>query len=173
MNEIDSKMKEEIAAGEQWLAGFSAPSPSPAALERTRQAVQGELLRMQSGRLAAPRWAAWHGAFAAAAAIALAVTIGWYSFETAQPSGNTGTARTDSLLAWSADAQEEVTRFASLDEGLSDLEEWSAEQPWAANGASLYEAIEGTLEDDVGPSDGESGALAPPSQDHHLGSPVA
>jgi hypothetical protein len=171
MKELDFKLQKEIASGEEWLSTFPAPSPSPAALERTKQAVHEELTRLQGARAITRRWAAWHGVVAAAASIALAVTVGWYSFVhgTKPP---VGPVNIESLVAWSADTREEVTRFAGLDEGLSDLEDWSAEQPWAANGASLYEAIEGALEEDANPPAGDTGAMTPPSMERRRGNAV-
>ena len=162
MSEMDPRMNDEIAAGERWLSGFPDPSPSPEASERTKRAVQDELTRLRTARSAARHWTAWRGVLAAAASIALAVTIGWYSFETHQRS-TTAAAKMEPLTVWSTETQEEVTRFAGMDESLSDLEAWSADQAWAANGASMYDALEGVLGDEAKKGGDDTGALMVPS----------
>jgi hypothetical protein len=107
----------------------------------------------------------WHGVVAAAAMIALAVTVGWYSLE--KYDGPSPRAmKGEPLAMWSAETQEEVARFSGLDEGLSDLEELSADRPWALNGASMYDALEGALDDDQEKATGDTGALMSPSTEH-------
>jgi hypothetical protein len=165
MNDFEPKLQDEITAGEKWLSGFSTPSPSSDAMERTRRAVRGELSRPKLAHFATRHWAAWRGAAAAAAVMVLAVTIGWLSFETGTRPAPVASL-TDPLPLWSNEIREDSTRFAGLDDNLSDLEEWSADQPWAVNGASLYDTLEGVLGDDTTKSTGDTGALMSPSAEH-------
>ena len=167
MNEFERKMHDEIAEGEKWLSTFSTPRPSAGAIERTKQAIRAELARPQLVRFASKHWAAWHGAVGAAAMVVLAVTIGWFSFEIYVKPPLAVPTTTDSLPVWVPETPDEATRFAGLDDGLSDLEEWSADQPWAVNGASLYDTLEGVLGEDAGKGTGETGALLSPSGDHY------
>ncbi|MFH1418598.1 MAG: hypothetical protein ABII12_09985 [Planctomycetota bacterium] len=143
MSEFDPKLEQEVAAGERWLAGFSTPGPSPEAMERVRLSVRREL-RRTAQRVG--RWQTWHGVLAAAASIALAVTVGWYSSTLYETSAYL--ARADEVLAeWTDETAEQVVRFASLDQGLSELESWSASQDWSIDDAAMYEVLEEVSED--------------------------
>jgi hypothetical protein len=171
MNEFEHKLQNEIAAGEKWLSGFSTPSPSSDALERTKRAVRAELCRPQLAHFATRHWAAWRGVIATAAVMTLAVTIGWLSFET-NPPRTPPTTPMAAAPSWPSEIQEDSTRFAGLDDNLSDLEEWSADRPWAVNGASLYDTLEGVLGDDTTKGTGDTGALISPSGGHRQGGAV-
>ncbi|HVP11564.1 MAG TPA: hypothetical protein VMV94_10295 [Phycisphaerae bacterium] len=172
MTPFDNEMQDEIVAGEQWLSGFATPSPAPDALQRTKRAVQSELARRQTTRSAARHWAAWHGVVAAAASITLAVTVGWYSFHKYEgPVARV--LKEEPLVAWSTEALEQAARLDVLDEGLSDLEELSADQPWALSGASMYDALEGALEESPGKSTGDAGTLLPPASEQGRAKTIA
>ncbi len=161
MGEFDSKLEREVAAGERWLAGFSTPGPSPETMERLRLGVRRELHRTAQG---VGRWQTWHGVLGAAASIALAVTVGWYSaalYET-----NAYLAGTDEVLAeWTDQTAAQVVRFASLDEGLSELESWSDSQDWSIGNAAMFEALDEVMDeaDDGVNLEGSGVRLAPPS----------
>jgi hypothetical protein len=163
MQEPDERQQQEIAAGERWLEGFSTPEPSPASVRRTKQAVSQEAARLRSRSVVQRPWAVWRGLLAAAASITLVVTVGWYSTRSHKapaPKASSG----ETAPGWTSETQEEAARFARLDEDLSDLEDWVAEQEWVANGASLYEALQGALEDGANSDRGEKGAAATPEQ---------
>ncbi len=162
MSEFDPKLKQEIEAGERWLAGFATPGPSPEAMARVRLGVHREL-RRTAQRVG--RWQTWHGVLAAAASIALAVTVGWYSAALYETSAYLAGA--DEVLAeWTDQTAEEVIRFASLDEGLSALESWSDSQDWSIDDAAMYEALDEVLEDtgDGVDIEGSGARLAPSSE---------
>lgn len=160
MNTEDNKLHQEIAAGERWLTSFAAPRPSPQAIERTKLAVRAELARSPSP-VSARRWTAWRGVLGAAATIALAATVSLYSVRTHQFAGRP--TETESVDPWIPEAEDEAGRLALLDEDLSILEEWSASQQWSV-GSSLYEALQGALENSGG-ENGETGVMRPLSEE--------
>ncbi len=152
------KMENEIEAAESWLAGFATPGPSPDALRRVKQAVRRECAVMQQTPVASRRrWAHWQGALAAAALIMLAVAVGWQASRNYTPTSTPPAFAPVAIQTWSAQTEEETTRFARLDDGLSELEDWSLEQDWSTSGgASLYDALEDALTN--GPTD-DAGAF--------------
>ena len=153
----ENQTMQAIRDGEDWLSGFGTPGPSAAAIERAKLAARGELSRRGSGRTVR-RWAAWHGVLAAAASIALAVTVGWYSTHVFDsPVG--GVAVADLVPAWSDDVTEEFARYDALDEELSEFETWVKDENWALSGSSLYDTLEGAWENTANGDDaGETGA---------------
>lgn len=155
MSEFDRRMQEEVAAGERWLATFATAPPSSDGIERVRRAVRGELCRL-GPMVSGQRWAAWHGALAAAAGIMLAVTVGWLSTGTSvQPRGS---LVAEEIAAWPKETEDEVITLARLDEELSDLEAWSEGQAWDMDGTALYDAFDEVLEDTSNDARGEAGA---------------
>lgn len=160
MTEDERKLESEIAANERWLSSFEAPAPSAEALERTRRAVRAELACGPSAGLARGRWGGWRGVAGVAAIIAVSVTVGWYSTRPGESRALLPDAD-NPLSVWLADANDELVRFARIDDGLSDLEEWSADEQWTATGASMYDALDGALEDESDGEGDQSGAMAP------------
>ncbi len=138
MCELEDRMLEEIADDERWLAGFATPGPSPHAVADAKRAARRELGRVRGET----RWRRWLGVLSAAAAIALAVGVGWRSmswFEGSQPA----IASADPLPAWVSQAIEESsTTFRELDLGVGELEQQAVDGSWQSGGAALYEAIE-------------------------------
>ncbi|MCG8407177.1 MAG: hypothetical protein MI923_18420 [Phycisphaerales bacterium] len=152
MDSLERKRQDEIADGERWLASFPAPSASPELMSRVKQAAHGELGRLQA-RIECRRWAPWHGVVAAAAALVLSTTIGWYSMTI-----DRGLARGDFGVTEILDE----FAFDPVDESLVDLETLSAEDAWALSGSSLYEAMEDVLTDDPADESYDRGVLLPP-----------
>ena len=156
MTEFDRAMREEIAEGERWLASFPTPEPSPANIERIKRTARAA--RSAHPPLpSADRWTVWHGILAAAASIALAVTIGWHSARQ-HPNSGTGEFVTEAESSWFADAGQDALALTDLDEGLSSLESWSANEPWNVNGVKLYETLDGVLNDAVEDDSGDTGS---------------
>jgi len=155
-----------IRDGEDWLSGFVTPGPSLSAIERAKLAARGELGRRGSERTVR-RWAAWHGMLAAAASIALAVTVGWYSTHVYDSPGGV-VAVADLVPTWSDDVTEEFARYDELDEELSEFESWVKDENWALSGSSLYETLEGAWENGAsGDNTGETGASLWPRRQTH------
>lgn len=164
MDRHDEKTRDEIAAGERWLAGFETPGASPELLERLKRAARDELRRRQApdqGR----RWAPWHGAAAAAAMILLSVTVGWYSTRL-QPSP-AGNGDGYELLAEEIEARLEV--LAAADSEVSVLDGLTTEDGWSVSGATLYEALETAMASDWPDEMDDMGASI---QNHFNGSHV-
>jgi hypothetical protein len=154
MNDDRDRLMNDIGEGERWLSSLPRPEVSPAALLRIKSAVRAELQR--SGA-AGGRWSTWHGVLAAAASIALAVLIGWHS---AEPSVTV--AELDQVeSSWLNDAGQDATAMASLEDGLSALEEWSQNDVWDNSGPKMYDTIQG-LNDDSTDDAGDSGASLQP-----------
>lgn len=144
MTDFDHPFHDEIAQGERWLASFSTPAPSPAALTRTRRAVRAALAQPRPGASDRP-WAVWHGILAAAASLALAVTIGWRSagyYTATQASVDEHFA-----FAWIEQTGSEAQAFTDFEEALTTLESWAADEPWNVDGADLFETLNGVLND--------------------------
>ncbi len=160
MSELDANVNDEIADGERWLAGFQTPEPSRECVQRVKAAVRSEVGRA-GPRDAAGRWVWWHGALSAAASIALAVTVGWHSTRH-HCSVPAGLAQGDAMSAWSDETWQDAVALGDLEDELSDLETWTSDDAWDADGAVLYEALDGVLQevvdgdDDLGASIGRS-----------------
>src|SRR5262245_56358065 len=88
MSESDRNMLEQIERGERWLAGISTPGPSADVIARVKGAVGRELARGQKPAAHQWRWPAGLGAIATAAAITLAVWVGWQSSKPTSVSNN-------------------------------------------------------------------------------------
>lgn len=159
MSEKESRMHEEIAEGERWLAGQETPRPSLEAVERAKAAARKELVHMRAsgGR---GMFRLWHGVVAAAASIALAVGIGWYGVRTHEPDRQTlVVADTEPVIEVMDTATgEETTQLAYFEDDLSELEEWSSEESWDAGGASLFEAMNDALNEKADGSGERNGA---------------
>jgi len=160
MSEDNRKLELEIAAGERWLEGIRTPLPSAELLKRTKLAVRSEVAKMQWESSGRRRWFRWTGVAAAAAVLLAGVGLGWYATKT--PDSTTIAFDPESPLAtWLADANDELTRFASIEDGLADLEEWSANERWTADGASMYDAMNEALRGETDGADEQKGAMAP------------
>lgn len=143
MGGFDRKLENEIATGERWLATFETAPPSTASVERVKRAVRAELGGARPG-FRTGRWAVWHGVLAAAAAIALAVTVAWHSVRSDVQSARSIAGRWD-IPTWSTETAQEAVVLADLDQELSELEAWSVEEAWDWGGSALYEAMERAL----------------------------
>lgn|GEM_PF-1404209 len=152
MDGLDPQTREQIAADERWLAGFETPAPDEASLNAIKRAVRAELACRQ-GDHARKQRPAWHGVLAAAAAIGLCVTAGWYSV-------HEGWHATDSPgAAWQAVAnsddtaadafEQSIEALADTDEDLAGLEVMTSDSAWALSGTTLYEALEDAVSDDA------------------------
>lgn len=160
MSEDNRSLESEIAANERWLEGIRTPLPSAELLKRTKLAVRSEIARMQWGSSSRRRWIRWTGVAAAAAVLLAGVGLGWYA--TKAPDSSTVAFDPDSPLAtWLADANDELRRFASIEDGLADLEEWSANERWTADGAAMYEAMDDALGGESDGADEQKGVMAP------------
>ncbi len=137
MDDFDND-QHEIEAGERWLATFDTPGPSLDASAGVKRAIRKQISRPPLRR--ADRWPAWAGAVAAAAVLALSVTVVWQSRDTG------GAAPLVAVSDWSLpDAIEaDSLAFASLGDELTTLESWSGQSSELDIG-SLYDAIEDAL----------------------------
>lgn len=137
MHDFDSD-QHEIETGERWLATFDTPGPSPEASAGVKRAIREQLGRRSLGR--ADRWPAWTGAVAAAAVLALSVTVVW-QFRDAG-----GAAPLVAVSDWSLpeDIEADSLAFASLGDELTTLESWSGQSSDLDIG-SLYDAVEDAL----------------------------
>jgi len=151
MDGFDPQAREEIAAGERWLAGFETPEQSEASLGKVKQAIREELAcRQVEG--APERRPAWHGVLAAAAAIGLCVTVGWYSTHVEWPATDSTwpAVASGDIRDAEADAFEQsIEALATTDEGLAGLEVMTSDSAWTLSGAALYEALEDAVSDDA------------------------
>jgi hypothetical protein len=156
MSEFDRQMQDEIAADERWLATFDTPPPSAETIDRLQQVMHDELELKRRRSLTGQR-ASWHGVLAAAAAIALAVTIGWHSTRrhTSEPYSP---SQNEFASSWLAERQQDALAMSDLDDQLSELEAWSVEETWGLGGASLFGALEEALDDLPDESPAETGA---------------
>ncbi|HKQ47121.1 MAG TPA: hypothetical protein VJZ71_03505 [Phycisphaerae bacterium] len=144
MNEQERQLG-EIEANEAWLARFVTPAPSAEAVARAKQAARRELARMHGGA-GARSWKAWHGTLAAAAALALCVTVGWYAMRHQPAMTSMMMAEADVQPLWPEMTQQQTTVLVAMDDEISDLEEWSSDESWSAGGADLYYALEEALD---------------------------
>jgi hypothetical protein len=156
VNEQDRQLERQIEANEAWLAGFQTPDPSADAVDRAKQAAHRELAR-QHEVAAARSWKPWHGGLAAAAALALCVSVGWYAFSRQGPQPQT-LVEADVQPLWPESTQQQTTILVAMDDEISDLEEWSSDESWGAGGADLYYALEEALQDDSTSQPSRSGA---------------
>ncbi len=146
MNEQDRQI-EEIEVHEAWLAGFKSPAPSAEAVTRAKQAARREAARML-GTISTRSWKSWQGVLGAAAAIALCVTVGWFAVDRTVPTQPLAAVEAEVQQLLPESARQETVQLASMDDDMTDLEEWSSEQRWSAGGASMYHALEDALNDD-------------------------
>ncbi|QDV91908.1 hypothetical protein RAS2_30160 [Phycisphaerae bacterium RAS2] len=124
MQAFDSdNLEREIAESERWLRQIETPSPSPKAIANLKEVLTAEMGSDRVGGRAAPmrRFSGWHGSLAAAAALLLAVGIGWYSFSGHGRSA-LATAETGEPIPLSADASEQLSRYSDWERELSALE---------------------------------------------------
>lgn len=154
MDQFDQRTRDEIAEGERWLASLPTPPASPELIDRVKRTARGELGRLNSRSIQPRRWAPWHGAAAAAAAIALSVTVGWYSTTVEQN-------RFDDGLADNINMIDDYLALDPIDEGLADLGTLAAEEAWALSGSTLYEAMEEALADEPADEQNDMGASLP------------
>lgn len=161
MNGLDPQIREEISANERWFAGFETPGADEASLGKIKQAVREELVCRQ-GESSRKQRPAWHGVLAAAAAIGLCVTAGWYSVHVGWSStGSHGTAWPTVTTGESAvDAFERsIEALASTNEDLAALEVMTSDSAWALSGTALYEALEDAVSDDAAEKTNEMGVF--------------
>lgn len=146
MNEQDQQL-DEIEAHEAWLAGFKTPSPSAEAVNRAKQAARRELARLH-GAGTVRSWKSWQGVLGAAAAIAMCVTVGWMAVNRTVPTQPLAAVEAEVQQLLPESAGQETVQLASMDDDMTDLEEWSSEQRWSAGGASMYHALEDAFNED-------------------------
>ena len=147
MSDPNIRQLQEIEANERWLAQMPEVRASDEALEAVKLAVRRELA---AHTLQAPRrsWRAWTGSLAAAAAVALATTIGWRSLRV-EP-----TLPASHEVITSLPSTGSTTQIVMLDEQLETLEAWSVDDSWQTGGADLYEAFKEVMDDDTGRQNG-------------------
>lgn len=116
-------LEREIAEGERWLRQFETPSPSPKAIANLKKVLTAEMGSDRVGGRAAPmrRFSGWHGTLSAAAALLLAIGVGWYSLPGQGRSSMTA-AETGEPIPLSADVTEQLSRFSDWERELSALE---------------------------------------------------
>jgi hypothetical protein len=134
----------------------------PATIARFKQAIDAELAH---GIRAVDRpWATWQGVFAAAAALAIAVTIGWQSASQYGAASNTW-ADSDWDSSWLSDTNHDAVVLTDIETNLSALEKWSSDDSWEANGSKFYETVNDALEETPNSNNpGDKGASAAPPQ---------
>ena len=160
MSEFDRLMRDEIAEGERWLASFATPEPSAACVAKTKRAVRAALTGSGEGP-ALGRWSVWHGVLAAAASLALAITIGWHSAR--QNTRFADAELTGAEAQYLADAGQEAQTLSDLDSGLTSLETWSADESWNVDGVKLYDTLNGVLSDVPESDSSEPGSMLWPA----------
>ena len=139
MTEFNHNMHDEIAEGERWLAGKADASAPAVAIGRTKDAVRAELAR-RARTVPGMTWRPWHGTLAAAAALALCVTIGWQSmrsYSRSVPPTDEGGA----IVFLPAASETQLAAFDTLEQELSEIEAWDSDQ------ASLSESWEDVWRD--------------------------
>lgn len=116
-------LEREIAEGERWLRQFETPSPSPKVIASLKDILTAELGSDRVGERAAPmrRISGWHGSLAAAAALLLAIGVGWYSLPGPGRSSLTA-AETGEPIPLSIDTTEQLSRYSDWERELSALE---------------------------------------------------
>ncbi len=167
MTRIDDDTLEEIAQDEAWLASFDTPPATAEAIARTKKAIRAELAGSEAtGR---PRWHAWQGAAAGAAAIFLAIGVVWYA--AAPPAGRPliNAARGDLVFA----DEIEQALDAIADDETTSAGFAAAEEDWDLGGAELCDVVEAILTEDQAYDQDQTGAQAPerqrPNQEGRLG----
>lgn len=130
---------DEIQQGEEWLAGVATPTPSARAITSTKAAMRAEFVRLGHRSVGVVRWHAWHGALAAAACIALCVTVGWRM----NASSNRGNPveLVSRVVTWPEEAETQLFALSEIDESLSAIEESASDAIDTADGAALYEVL--------------------------------
>jgi len=132
---------DEIQQGEEWLAGVATPAPSARALTSTKAAMRMEFVRLgrRSGGVA--RWQAWHGALAAAACIALCVTVGWRMYGI--PGSNGASREMAGLdMTWPLEVETKALAYNELNDELTAIEEAvRGESDETVDGALLYDVL--------------------------------
>jgi len=172
MSELDQNRIDDIEQGERWLATLATPAPSADCQARVRQAVHAELRRRQSCTTQ-QRWSPTTGIFAAAAAIALAVGVGWYAKQSMPPDSaapqiaarspspsykDTGIAiSVDTGGVAEADGEPSLAMSSQLDDNLKTLEEWSKDSTWDLTGSSLSAALDEVYSMPVSKGTGHNG----------------
>lgn len=149
MSEIDPNILSQIERDERWLAGMKTPAPSDECIAHIKRAVHEELRR--GSATTHRRWWAGYGVFAAAAAIALAVWIGWPAAQStpsitqapaivkrSAPAIAPVVAETEPAIA----TDDSLALVNEIDDTLSTLEDWSQDSAWDLSGKSLAEALD-------------------------------
>lgn len=160
MSDDNRELMNEIESGERWLRGVGTPGPSAERIARVKQAVRSELA-------SAPRhtksiWATM-GRVAMAACLLGAVYVGWLATRgtpvkddkpafvkinrpvKVEPKAVADTPEyTESNEVYSDSS---VAMSSQIDEGLSNLEEWSKDSTWDLSGNSLSAALDAVYGD--------------------------
>jgi len=136
----DLRQLEEIARDEAWLARFPTPAPSRECADATRAAMRTALSADQ--RRIALHWQSWHGAVAAAAAIAVFVALGSYAVRH-EPAPKATTELADDWVPEGIEEQGQIA-LAELDSDELYMD-YSLEFGDEAGGRDLYDALEEAL----------------------------
>jgi hypothetical protein len=156
MSDSDRNNLNEMERGERWLAAIPTPPPSADSIDRVKRAVRDELRRQSP--VVHRRWSAPYGALAAAAAIALAVWVGWVATRKTPNAplqiANAGNSGSQSRPIHVDDesvapSDESVAMANDIEEKLTSLEDWSGDETWDLTGHSLSEAMDEIFSDPV------------------------
>ncbi len=160
MSDENRELMSEIESGERWLRGVGTPGPSAERIAQVKHAVRSELTG--TPRQTNSIWSTM-GRVAMAACLLAAVYVGWLATR--------GTPKKDAIppivkaptpvkiepknvanppeYAEPGDAYSDssVAMSSQIDEGLSNLEEWSKDSTWDLSGNSLSAALDAVYGD--------------------------
>lgn len=160
MSDDNRKIEREIESGERWLRGVGTPGPSAERIARVKQAVRAELA--STPRQTISSWSTI-GRVAMAACLLAAVYVGWLATR-GIPVKDSKPAITRVIGAFEVEPKTEadtpeyaesnevysdssVAMSSQIDEGLSNLEEWSKDSTWDLSGNSLSAALDAVYGD--------------------------
>ncbi|MBI5764199.1 MAG: hypothetical protein HZA51_11800 [Planctomycetes bacterium] len=160
MSDENRELNKEIESGEQWLRGVGTPGPSAERVARVKQAIRAELA--SAPRRATSIWSTM-GRVAMAACLLAAVYVGWLATRgTPVKDGVRPIAKAPTPVKVEpknvvnpseyAESNEvysdsSVAMSSQIDEGLSNLEEWSKDSTWDLSGNSLSAALDAVYGD--------------------------
>lgn len=160
MSDENRELNREIESGERWLRGVGTPGPSAERIAQVKQAIRAELA--STPRRTSSIWSTM-SRVAMAACLLVAVYVGWLATR--------GTPMKDAVspivkaptpikiepktvvnppeLVESNEVYSDssVAMSSQIDEGLSNLEEWSKDSTWDLSGNSLSAALDAVYGD--------------------------